>query len=116
MNVLITGSSGQIGTNLGLALLARGDTVVGVDKRRNEWTDKIPAKMMNLCGASPEDFPQDVKFDVVVHLAAYAKVFELVEHPDRAVQNFTMAFAALEFARAKKIPVVFGSSSLVRYM
>ncbi len=31
MNVLITGSSGQIGSNLALALIARGDSVLGVD-------------------------------------------------------------------------------------
>ncbi|MEK7730877.1 MAG: NAD-dependent epimerase/dehydratase family protein, partial [Planctomycetota bacterium] len=35
MNVLITGSSGQIGTNLALALLDRGDRVLGIDIREN---------------------------------------------------------------------------------
>ena len=33
MNVLVTGSSGQIGTNLALRLLADGHSVFGVDKR-----------------------------------------------------------------------------------
>jgi len=41
MKVLITGSSGQIGTNVGLALQARGDTVHGIDWRENTWTDRI---------------------------------------------------------------------------
>ena len=38
MNVLITGSSGQIGTNLALALLKRGDAILGIDKRPNAWS------------------------------------------------------------------------------
>ncbi len=35
MRVLITGSSGQIGTNLGFRLLAMGHDVFGVDVRPN---------------------------------------------------------------------------------
>ena len=41
MKVLITGSSGQIGTNLGLSLLAGGHEVLGIDNRPNSWTDEI---------------------------------------------------------------------------
>lgn len=110
MNILVTGSSGQIGTNLGLTLTARGDTVVGIDRRRNTWTDSITTHLMDLCTTSQKGFPRDVKYDVVVHLAAHAKVFELVEFPDRAVENFTAAFNVLEFARHERIPIVFGSS------
>ncbi len=40
-SVLITGSSGQIGTNLGLRLLDDGRAVDGIDNRRNGWTDRI---------------------------------------------------------------------------
>jgi UDP-glucose 4-epimerase len=39
MRVLITGSSGQIGTNLALRLLSEGHDVFGVDKRVNTWID-----------------------------------------------------------------------------
>jgi len=42
MHVLITGSSGQIGTNLALYLLERGHRVFGVDVRPNTWTDAFP--------------------------------------------------------------------------
>ena len=48
MKVLITGASGQIGTNLALALIGRGDTVVGVDKRPNEWTDSFETHIVDL--------------------------------------------------------------------
>ena len=42
MRILITGSSGQIGTNLALRLLDEGHFVFGVDIRPNTWTDRIP--------------------------------------------------------------------------
>ena len=94
MKVLITGSSGQIGTNLALQLMERGDQVVGIDYRPNAWTDKIETVSLNLLEASQEDMPAG-PFDVVVHLAAHAKVFELVEYPDRALENVTVNFRFL---------------------
>ena len=109
MRILITGSSGQIGTNLGLALQQRGDEIVGIDRRANAWTDRIPTVKLDLLTAEPGDWPEG-KFDLVVHLAAHAKVFELVEHPDRALENIVMGFKALDFARLKGLPFIFGSS------
>lgn len=110
MRVLITGSSGQIGTNLGLALMERGDHVDGVDIRKNTWTDRIPTRLVDLSKARPDEISPRGDYDVVVHLAAFAKVFELVEHPDRALQNIQMAFNSLEFARKHKLPFIFASS------
>lgn len=110
MRVLITGSSGQIGTNLGLALLARGDAVVGLDVRPNSWTDRLPTVSTDLQRCSPGELPVDGRFDAVVHLAAHAKVFELVQNPRRAMENVDTAFRALEFCRRQRTPLVFGSS------
>ena len=109
MKALITGSSGQIGTNLALALLERGDRVVGIDRRANPWTDRIDTRVIDLMTASPEDLP-DASFDVVIHLAAHAKVFELVEFPHRALENVTMGFKVLEYTRQRRLPFIFGSS------
>lgn len=109
MKVLITGSSGQIGTNLGLGLQDRGDTVVGIDRRSNEWTDRIRTLNIDLLTTPLEQWP-DEKFDVVVHLAAYAKVFELVQIPGRALENVSVCFNALEYARRHEAPFIFGSS------
>jgi len=109
MRVLITGSSGQIGTNLALALQARGDQVVGIDRRVNPWTDKIETCQLNLLQANKDNMPAG-PFDAVVHLAAYAKVFELVEFPSRALENVNVNFSALDYARRHKIPFIFGSS------
>jgi nucleoside-diphosphate-sugar epimerase len=110
MRVLVTGSSGQIGTNLALALLERGDAVFGVDKRANTWTDKIPFVQSDLTRVAPGKLPVEGRFDVVVHLAAHAKVFELVEHPERAMENITLTFHVLEYCRQTGTPIVFGSS------
>lgn len=50
MRVLITGSSGQIGTNLGLRLLELGHEVLGLDLRENAWTDRLPLVRFDLTG------------------------------------------------------------------
>jgi UDP-glucose 4-epimerase len=116
MRVLITGSSGQIGTNLGLRLLDEGHFVFGVDIRPNTWTDAIQTLLQDL--SSPcSDFDGGighVKYpsglDVVVHLAAHAKVHELVEQPHRALANIVMTFNVLEFCRRNGLPIIFSSS------
>ena len=112
MKVLITGASGQIGTNLALALIGRGDTVVGVDKRPNEWTDSFETHIVDLVELARRRQPIDVGFepDLIVHLAAWAKVFQLVKEPGKALENVEMVFPALELARARHVPIMFGSS------
>lgn len=109
MKVLITGSSGQIGTNLALSLMSRGDHVIGIDRRSNTWTDRIETCTLDLLKTRIEDLPRG-PFDIVVHLAAHAKVFELVQAPVRALENVTMCFTVLEYARRQNIPIIFGSS------
>jgi UDP-glucuronate 4-epimerase len=110
MRILITGSSGQIGTNLGLELLQRGDEVFGLDLRPNTWTDRIPTQLCNLNNVPPGKLPVEGRFDLVVHLAAHAKVFELVEQPHRAMENVETCFRVLEYCRQHKTPIIFGSS------
>jgi UDP-glucose 4-epimerase len=115
MRVLITGSSGQIGTNLALRLQQQGHFVFGVDKRLNTWTNDFPYLLQDLSSHYPAyekgiggvEYP-DV--DIVVHLAAHAKVHELVRHPHRAMENITMTYNVLEFCRLARLPIVFSSS------
>jgi UDP-glucose 4-epimerase len=116
MRVLITGSSGQIGTNLALRLLDQGHFVYGIDIRKNRWDDRIPTLLQDLSatythhknGIGYVEYPQDL--DIVVHFAAHAKVHELVEQPDRALENITMTFNVLEFCRQNNLPIIFSSS------
>jgi UDP-glucose 4-epimerase len=110
MRILITGSSGQIGTNVGLALQQRGDEVLGIDRRANTWTDALPTVVSDLSAGPPGELPVEGAFDAVLHLAAHAKVFELVEHPVRAMENTQVAFNVLEYCRRTSTPIIFGSS------
>jgi UDP-glucose 4-epimerase len=116
MRILITGSSGQIGTNLGLRLLQEGHFVFGIDIRPNPWTHEIETLLQDLSspyrnfagGIGQATYPGNL--DVVVHLAAHAKVHELVQQPDRALENITMTFNVLEFCRHNNVPIIFSSS------
>lgn len=116
MRILITGSSGQIGTNLALHLQSQGHYVFGIDKRRNTWTNEIETLYQDLSmpyrdfevGIGNIEYPPDL--DVVVHFAAHAKVHELVVNPARAMENISMTFNVLEFCRRNNLPVIFSSS------
>lgn len=107
-SVLITGSSGQIGTNLGLRLLADGRGVHGLDNRRNGWTDRILTTRRDLTEPFLSVPPNGAR--VVVHLAAHAKVHELVEQPHRALENIAMTFNVLEYCRKYGLPIIYASS------
>ena len=115
MYVLITGSSGQIGTNLALRLLDEGHTVFGVDKRINTWTDRVPTLLQDL-SAPYRDFAGGIgsvpypPIEIVIHLAANAKVHELVQYPHRAMENITLTFNVLEYCRHNRLPLIFSSS------
>ena len=106
--VLITGSSGQIGTNLGIRLLADGHAVSGLDIRRNTWTDDIMTTARDL--TAPFLGVPHNGAGVVVHLAAHAKVHELVERPGKAMDNITMTFNVLEYCRKFGLPIIYASS------
>jgi UDP-glucuronate 4-epimerase len=115
MHILVTGSSGQIGTNLALRLAREGHDVFGVDKRLNTWTDEFRYLLQDLSGHYPS-FPDGIGgveypgVDLVVHLAAHAKVHQLVQQPHRALENAVMTFNVLEFCRQQRLPIVFSSS------
>jgi UDP-glucuronate 4-epimerase len=115
VRILITGSSGQIGTNLAVRLRAEGHNVFGVDKRINTWTDEFRYLLQDLSGHYPS-FPGGIggveypEADLVVHLAAHAKVHQLVRQPHRALENAVMTFNVLEYCRQENLPIIFSSS------
>jgi nucleoside-diphosphate-sugar epimerase len=115
VRILVTGSSGQIGTNLALRLQRDGHGVFGVDKRLNTWTDEFRYLLQDLSGHYPS-FPGGIggveypEIDLVVHLAAHAKVHQLVRQPHRALENAIMTFNVLEFCRQQSVPIIFSSS------
>lgn len=116
MKILLTGSNGEIGTNLALKLKKKGHEVFGIDKRVNTWTNKFPYLLLDLSqnfstfdnGFGDAIMPRTP--DVVIHLAANAKVHELVKIPSRAMDNIKITFNVLEYCRTNKVPIIFSSS------
>jgi nucleoside-diphosphate-sugar epimerase len=111
--VLVTGSSGTIGTRLCERLMAETDyAVTGVDRRSNAWNPAVQAvtRVADLLDtAAIARLPAD--FDVVIHLAANARVHDVVLDPDQARDNILTLYNVLEFCRQHGIPrVVFASS------
>lgn len=112
MRILVTGSSGTIGTRLCETLLSEGHTVIGADWQPCHWQESVEALRLDIdlrdrvaCGALPTDS------ELIVHLAANARVYELVEHPERALDNVIDTFNVLEHARIHGIKrVIFASS------
>ncbi len=116
MKILVTGSSGTIGTRLCEKLLARGDAVIGFDWLENKWNEDVQ-NITTLLDMRDEEAVKAVHVDadILIHLAANARVYELVEHPDRARDNFLTTFNALEFARANNIKRFMFASSRESY-
>jgi len=111
--ILVTGSSGTIGTRLSETLLKEGFDIVGVDKEPNTWNEEVQRKTIILDLRDKErvlrELPKDV--DAVVHLAANARVYNLVIDPSLARDNFETVFNVLEFARQNSIKRFMFSSS-----
>ncbi|MCD2200484.1 NAD-dependent epimerase/dehydratase family protein [Halobacterium sp. KA-4] len=111
-SVLVTGSSGTVGTRLVQRLLKQDYIVHGVDINPNPWSERVDdvTRTIDLCDPTSLDkLPEDV--DTVIHLAAHARVHQLVEDPRRAQENVDMTFNVLEYARQTGVSNVIFSSS-----
>jgi len=114
MTVLLTGAAGFIGMHVGLALLARGETVVGIDNL-NDYYD-VSLKEARLARLTPHENFSFVRGDIadldtvmaasrgvdrIVHLAAQAGVRYSMENPGAYIQaNIVGHMNMLEAARA----------------
>ncbi len=130
MHVLVTGVAGFIGHHLALRLLARGDSVVGIDNL-NDYYDvnlkenrlkRFPAgakfSFRKLDIANRADIQllfETEKFDAVVNLAAQAGVRYSITHPHAYIEANIVGFLNLiEGARHTQVKhFVFASSSSV---
>jgi len=112
--ILVTGSSGTIGTRLCERLMEEGHAVEGVDLQGNPWNRNVDSITVraDLRDASLKQL-EKLPFipELVVHLAAHARVYELVKDPARAQENVALTFNILEYSRKKGIKqIIFASS------
>lgn len=130
MKILITGVAGFIGSTLALRLLARGDTVYGIDNLNDYYEVSLKEARLARCQAQ-ERFTFDKldivdregmrelfaakRFDAVMHLAAQAGVRYSIENPHAYIDANVVGFGnILEGCRHSKVGhLVFASSSSV---
>lgn len=133
MKVLVTGAAGFIGSNLSEVLVARGDTVIGIDNMNDYY--EISLKEARLARIESKDeknrftyikldladregieklFAEE-KFDGVINLAAQAGVRYSLENPLAYVESNITGFAhLLEGCRHNDVKhFVYASSSSV---
>jgi UDP-glucuronate 4-epimerase len=130
MAVLVTGSAGFIGFHTAQALLARGESVLGLDTLTPYYDPKL--KEARLTILQRDDAYRHLRVDLadrtamervfgenditrVVHLAGQAGVRYSLDHPHSyAEANLTGFLNVLEGARAKRVEhLVFASTSSV---
>jgi len=111
--ILVTGSSGSVGTALSEELLKRGYDVVGADLRANEWNKELDRRTVRVDLRDPSatlaSLPADI--DSIFHLAAHSRVWDLVENPSLADENILMMKNVLEYAKTRGIRKVIFTSS-----
>lgn len=133
MHVLVTGVAGFIGHHLALRLLARGDSVVGIDNLNDYYDVKLKENRLKRFpnGAAGKNFTflklditdraavqalfEEQKFDAVVNLAAQAGVRYSITNPHAYIDANIVGFINLiEGARHTNVKhFVFASSSSV---
>ncbi len=111
--ILITGSSGTIGTKLGEKLLNLGYEIIGVDWKTNKWHKNLEKRTIHLDLRNKNLVLKKLpnKVDLIIHLAANARVYELVKNPDLARDNMITTYNILEYARINKIKNILFASS-----
>ncbi len=92
MNVLITGGAGYIGSHTALEFLENSCNVTIVDNLENGKKFLIPKKAEFLEADISDEFElnnlfKEKKIDIVVHLAAYTKVAESIQNPEKYYDN-----------------------------
>jgi UDP-glucuronate 4-epimerase len=132
MRILITGAAGFIGYSLTRQLLARGDSVIGIDNLNDYYPVSLKqARLTALREAGGKRFTfhhldfadmagltaalEGTPFDRIVHLGAQAGVRYSIENPHAYVQaNLVGHLNMLELARARQVAhMVYASSSSV---
>ena len=130
MQILVTGAAGFIGHAVSKTLLARGDTVIGIDNMNDYYDPALKEARLSDLRDSPSfafhrlDFAEltalesaleGERIDRIVHLGAQAGVRYSLENPHAYVQsNLAGHVNLLELARHRAVShMVYASSSSV---
>ena len=131
MHVLVTGVAGFIGFNVSRRLLARGDSVLGIDSVNDYYDTRLKRDRLDELTRSGGDFTfrqvdfadhqaldaalDGKRFDRIVHLGAQAGVRYSIENPRAYLQaNLAGHLNLLEVARHARVEhMVYASSSSV---
>jgi UDP-glucuronate 4-epimerase len=130
MKVLVTGCAGFIGMHLCLALIERGDEVIGIDNLNDYYEVSLKEARLAKLKKKPRftfqpvditeqskinDLFLTMQFDCVAHLAAQPGVRYSIDHPHAYAQaNLTGFLNVLESCRHHGVKhLVFASSSSV---
>jgi len=131
MNILVTGVAGFIGNAVAIALLQRGDKVIGLDNMNNYYSVELKEARLKRLNHDTQDFRiyridicdkqklaevfRDNKIDAVVHLAAQAGVRYSLENPQAYIDsNITGTLNIFECCKNFGVKrIVFASSSSV---
>lgn len=107
--ILVTGSSGMIGTALMKRLFDNDKYVaVGCDRVPNRWERDVDEATI-VCNLQ-KYIPKRVNPDLIIHLAANARVHDLVKDPELAYDNIRTTETVLECARRNDADVILASS------
>ena len=110
MKILVTGSSGMIGTRLCQSL--DKSQYIGIDRVKNIWDRDVNSQTIraDLCSKKWYDLIP-VGVDTIIHLAANSRVKSAIADPAEFLNNIESLFYVLEFARLRKIKKIIFSSS-----
>jgi UDP-glucose 4-epimerase len=114
-NVLVTGGAGYVGSVCCAELMRQGHAVTVVDDLSTGFRTAVPRGAaffeMNIGSrAGMESLVRNIRFDVVFHFAAKAKIPESVSNPGEVlrlanIRNFVFSSSAAVYGAPERIPI-----------
>ena len=118
MNILVTGGSGFIGSNLSDYLVNGGHEVTVVDDLSTGHISNLSSIIDGISFYEEKielfDFDKLPKFDVLVHLAAQPLVpISVAKFGSSSSSNILGTIKVIDYCRVNQIPLVYASSSAI---